>query len=514
MQKVERKKRRARKHGRLIGLALCALLLAGCVTAAVLLRKMPADEPVQPRKRVTGAITSRRPEELVSLTITRRGEEPWTAVREEGGSLRLLKEGSEEETDTWIVDENVGSMIQDAAVNLTYEDVFTENRADWEPDKADFGLDDPLVTAVFRFTDGAEVTARIGESADPDNKAYYYLVIDGDDRLYAVSSGTVQDLNVDRSILHPVHQLQIRGVLLNRITVKDGDGKARTEWALQGGIADRDAAENWLVTAPFRYPADYEAMTNLRETAENLRLGTYVCEADEQAMEKYGMTRPAAVLEFHMSPGSTGTVGMGGLFDISEWEERTVTLTIGSAKSEMVDYVLYGDEIFTVNHFTTSVFTETDPMTTAARYPVAIPLNSLESVMVEREGEETVHYALLRVTGEAKTEENPDEEEPAGEEAAEDTAEAETTVRCLRNGAEIPYDTFAAAYERILTVTVSGRLPEGYEPKPAHTKYTFHTVSGGTHTAELSDYDGMHDAVTMDGYTLFYLIKGGMTELP
>jgi hypothetical protein len=31
---------------------------------------------------------------------------------------------------------------------------------------------------------------------------------------------------------------------------------------------------------------------------------------------------------------------------------------------------------------------------------------------------------------------------------------------------------------------------------------------------ELSDYDGIHDAVTLDGYTLFYLIKGGMTALP
>ena len=37
---------------------------------------------------------------------------------------------------------------------------------------------------------------------------------------------------------------------------------------------------------------------------------------------------------------------------------------------------------------------------------------------------------------------------------------------------------------------------------------------GGTHVIELSDYDGMHDAVTLDGHTCFYLIKGGMTELP
>ena len=73
---------------------------------------------------------------------------------------------------------------------------------------------------------------------------------------------------------------------------------------------------------------------------------------------------------------------------------------------------------------------------------------------------------------------------------------------------------FSAAWERLLTVTVSGKLPKDYQPGEPHTKYTFRTVSGGTHTVKLSDYDGMHDAVTMDGHTLFYLIKNGMTELP
>ena len=66
----------------------------------------------------------------------------------------------------------------------------------------------------------------------------------------------------------------------------------------------------------------------------------------------------------------------------------------------------------------------------------------------------------------------------------------------------------------LLTVTVSGKLPEGAEWGETHTKYAFRTVSGGTHTVELCDFDGIHDAVRMDGYCMFYLIKDGMTELP
>ena len=501
MQKVERRKHRARKHGRLPALLLCALVLAGCVTAVVLLRKGAEEEPQEPHRRVTGAITRRAPYELMNLTITPRGGESWSIYRDKNdGELKMQPEDPQAEP--WVVDATVGDMLRDAAVNLTYEDVFTENREDWEPNAEDFGLKDPLITAEIRFTDGLGVTVRIGDSADPDGDAYYYMTVDGNDRLFAVASGTVQDLSVEQNLLHPVVQPEIRNVLLDRITVKDAAGKTRTEWALQGKITDQDAAENWLLTVPFVYPADYESLKNLRESAENLRLGTYVGPADEETLKKCGLETPTAVIELHMAAGSTGTVGMSGVYDVVEWEERTVDLILGSPRSEMVDYIRYGDGVYTITHFSVSAFTETDPMNTVARYPVSTPLNSLESVMVEKDGAEPVHYALLRT-------ENT--------ESADDSAAAvdgETRIRCLRNGEEIAYDAFAASYERLLTVTVSGKLPTGWQKKPSHEKYTFRTVSGGTHTVELSDYDGMHDAVTMDGHTLFYLIKGGMTAMP
>ena len=50
--------------------------------------------------------------------------------------------------------------------------------------------------------------------------------------------------------------------------------------------------------------------------------------------------------------------------------------------------------------------------------------------------------------------------------------------------------------------------------KEPYKKYTFRTLSGGTHTVFLRSWDDMHDAVTVDGSTLFYLIIGGMTDLP
>ena len=498
MQKVERQKHKDRRRKRLAGLLLCAVLLIAGVTAGILLRNKAKEDTTETRQRITGAIVQRDAKDLQSMTVIQRGKASWTAVREADGSLRLQPE-DESMPNTWLVDESIAGMLVDVAVNLTYDDVFTENRKDWEPDAEDFGLKDPLVTAVFRYTDGTEVTAHFGNSADPGENAYYYMTVDGDDRLFAVAKGTVDDLNTEKELLHPVHELQIRSALLDRITVKNGDGTVRQEWTLQGQVSDRDAAENWLLTQPFVYPADYDAMKNLRDSAENLTLGVYVGNAEEEALKQCGFDEPSAIIELHMAAGSTGTVSNYGVFDVVDWEERTETLILGNSRSEMVVYVRFGDEIYTISHFSVDVFTGTEPMSTVARYTVATPLNSLDSVTVEKP-EGSVRYVIVRTEDTAAAE----------QEGTEETSQ----FICMKDGKEISYDAFDAAWERLLTVTVSGRLPEGWEKKETHTKYTLRTVSGGTHTIELSDYDGMHDAVTLDGHTYFYLIKGGMTELP
>ncbi len=499
MQTVERKKHGERRHRRVIGVLLCAFLLAGCVIAAVLLTRKAEEKPEPGRQPVTGAIVRRDRTELDSITIAPRGGESWTAVRQEDGTLELVRPEGDE---SWSVDETIADILQDVAVNLTYEDVYTEKGDEWEPQAAAFGLEDPQITATFRYKDQTEITVRIGNSSDPEGNATYYMSVDGDERLFAVSSGTVKDLSTDQSILRPVPELQVHAALLDRITVRNGDGSVRTEWKLRGAVSDQDAAENWILTAPFTYPADYDAMKNLKDSAEKLRLGTYIGSDTKENLEEYGLKEPTAVLEMHMAEGSTGTVGTEGVYDVADWEERTKTLTLGKARSEMVDYLLYEGRIYTISHFSVSVFTETEALSTAARYPVATPLNSLESVTVEKDGTEPVRYRLVRI----------DEEQQ--DDSGTGTAETEQTVRCLRNGEEIPYETFEAAYERMLTVTVSGKLPEDFEPQASHTKYTFRTVSGGTHTVELCDYDGIHDAVIMDGCMIFYLIKHGMTDLP
>ena len=500
MQKVERQKHRERRPGRLVGLLLCAILLIAGVTAGLLLRRTAEEEelpdvlPVY--ERVTGSIIERKTDEVESLTVIQRGRKPWTVVQRQHGVLQMEPEKGTD-ADAWTVDADMAKMLIDIASNLVYNDIFTDDRAEWEQAAESFGLQNPLVTATVRFTDGTTVTVRVGDATDPVNHDSYYMTVDGDDRLYALDAGTVDDLNTEKELLHPVPALNILSSLLDRITVKNGDGTVRTEWTLQGDIKDQDAAENWLMTAPVVYPADYDQIQNLKKNAGNIMLGVYVGEADEETLKRCGLDAPTAILDIHMAAGATGTVGMTGVYDIKEHEERTETLTIGGSKNDMTAYVRYGDEVFTVGHFSIDVFLQAKPMSSIARYVAITPLNSLESLTVEKQGGETVRYKLERKT--------------AGE---DNTADEDESYRCTKNGEEIPYTVFSASWERLLTVTVSGRLPKDYELKEVHTRYTYHSVSGKTHILELRDFDAMHDAVTLDGYTLFYLIKGGMTELP
>ena len=484
MQKVERKKHREGKHRRILWLAAALLLLAGSVTAAVLLsRKSP--EITAPEQHL-GMLIDRTDGELVSVTVERRGEEAWTLVRTENGEL-VPEDGGD-----WTADAQQGTLLLEAITRLRYEEILTEDPAVYRDSPELFGLEPPLVSVTGCFTDGSTATVRIGSDTGLE-EGWHYMTIDGDEKLYAVSSAVVQDLNVEFALLHPVPRPEIYASLLDRITVEDGT-KTVAEWTLRGQITDRDAGTNWAVTAPFTCPADEESIQNLKKTAENLRLGVYTAPATAENQERYGFDKPSRILTFHMAAGSTGTVGETGVYDVTDHEESTVVLYVGNARDELADYVRFGDEIYTVSHFTLSAFTEADPMGTAARYPVLTPLNSLESLTVEENGEVRVY--MLR------------EKEQAVE------AEAPADRECLLDGKEIPYEAFEASYERLLTVTFSGVLPEEAQWKTAYKKYTFRTLSGGTHTVMLSDWDGMHDAVTVDGSTIFYLIRGGMTDLP
>ncbi len=514
MLQVEKKKRRGGRKW--ILWAALGAVAAACALIAVLAPREA--EPLPVREETGGAIANRETREIRWVRIQMRGQEEWTAERSADGEM-VIAGG-----DGWALDETLGERMEDALAHPVYEDILTENPEEYRDRLADFGLEDPSLIAEVQYTDGTGMTLRFGDDSGIGDEDFRYMTVDGDPRLYAVAGSLMEDLSVERAMLHPVKQPDIQNSRMDRITLRDAAGEIRAEWALSGQITDSDAAANWRVTVPVSYPADQDQATGLRKNAANLRMGMYVAEGTAAQRAKYGLEDPAWEIEVHLAAGATGQITAEGAYDVREMEEESFRFLIGNARNEMTDYCLYSGTIYTINHFTVSALTETDPMDTLARYPMTVAAENIQSLEVEKADGSVDRYELTRAAAPAGgAEGTEDRTETAGEggafagtgmEAEEGAGEEGIVILCEKNGESMEYSAFEAAWERMRTVDVSGQLPEGWEKKETKMRYTVRTLSGKIHTVELSDFDAMHDAVTVDGWTLFYLIKGGMPEMP
>lgn len=495
MQSVEKKKRRIpAKWERLILLALCAAVLAAVL---LITWHVSQPEPVQ----VVGAgslvelVYAHEPEEVVGLTIHRSGEPAWTLEADpDTGCFRLIGE------EGFLLSEGKTLRLQEAASVITVEQVISDDPSEYADHLSDYGLQPPDCTAVITFSDGTVRTMHIGSRAAHTN-AWYYMTLEGDDRLFALSTGMVEALFVSQESLHDVVQPTLHKVRIDRLTLRNGDGSIRAEWTLQSAIDETDAAERWQITAPFSYPADAVAVDKLLANAANLRLGAFVAPATPENLSLYGFDAPRQIIEIHMAEGSIGTTGWDGSYSVTDWPESTVTFVIGGARSDMVDYVLFGDAIYVSSHFTMGVFMDVDPTGSMNRYPVLVALGNLAGLRIERQGE-AVLYELTRSERVA----------PNNDLVYDEDGNLVWDTTVTRNGEPFDYAAFEAAYTRLTGMSVAGSIPAGDTVDAApHTVYTFTDVDGTVHTIALTSYGVLHDAVSVDGHQAFYIAKGVFT---
>ncbi len=491
MSNVEKKKRRLTPgQERLILLLLCAALLAGALVATRLLTRPTPASSTGSRSPVE-TIYAYPAESVIGMTVQRTGELPWTLeMDEETGCFRLTG------PDSCLLSSAVTLERQEAAAIITVEQVISSDPTDYAGHLADFGLDSPQGVATVRFSDGTEKTLRIGSRA-PHSSAWYYMTIDGDSRLFALSTGMVDELLVSRESLREVLQPTLHKARIDRLTLTNGDGSIRAQWTLQGSIAASDASERWQITQPFAYPADASAMGNLLTNAANLRLGAYVAPATAENLAQYGFTEPRLSIEIHMASGAMGAPGEDGALAITDYPESTVTFLIGGARSDMVDYVLCNGDIYVCSHFTMGVFMDVDPVSTMNRYPVLVALGNLASLTIDANGEVTT-YALTRTEQVA----------PNNDLVYDEAGNLVWDVTVTRNGEACDYSAFAAAYTRLTAIAATGVIPadDRFDAAP-HTVYTFTDVDGTVHTVALVSYGVLHDAVSVDGHMAFYIEK-------
>lgn len=491
MQTVEKKQRRLRPHGRLV---LLLLLLSAAALTLRTTRQIEDPAPVSSNRSTAQDLFCYAPEDVLTVAVTRTGEDGWAVQRNEEGLFVLTGE------DGFTLSRAATDELADAACIIPCEAVLSDDPAEYRAHLADYGLSNPAYTAVITYAGGVTASLRIGSPALHD-PSWSYMLVEGDDRLFSFSKGMIETLFVSRASLRDVIQPVIHKARIDRMTLRGSDGQITHEWRLQGSIESTDAIDRWCLTAPIPYPADAEAMTTLLANAGNLRLGAYVGPATDARISECGFDTPRLTIELHMAAGTIGNVNTEGSYYTEDWPESVVTLVIGSEQSDMVDYVLYDGHVYVSSHFTTGVFMDIDYRSTMSRYPVLTALGNLKRLRIEKDGAETV-YELIR----------SEQVAPNNDLVLDADGHVVYDVRCIRNDIDFDYAAFEAAYGRLTLVTVSGLLPENEIVTSApHTVYTFEDMDGTVHTVAFSSFDVLHDAVSVNGQQAFYLIKGGFS---
>ena len=489
MQPVQKKTRPTGEKRRLLLLAAAFLLLI-VLAAAILLLNRRENVDDTPAISTAETLFEYAAEDVVSITIRRRDEAPWTVVQGEDGRMTLSGE------EVFPLSASTSAALLDAAYILPCEAVLSTDPGEYADHLADFGLEPPLYEATIAYADGVTAHLSVGTPGG-ENNAWYYMTVEGDDRLFAFSRGMVEALFVSRESLWTFASPTIHKARIDRITLT---GPSQViEWELTADITAMDAADQWRITAPFTYPADADAISGLLSAAANLRLGSYVGPATEDNLSRYGFDAPRLTIDIHMAAGTIGITTPEGMVDATDFPESTVTFVIGGERSDLVDYVRYEDGIYVSSHFLLGAFLDYDVSATISRYPVLTALGNLASLSI-LEGDALTEYVITRTEQVA--------ENNALVTDADGNPVYDTTV--TRNGAQIDYTSFETAYNALTLVTVSGTLPRSKTVSaPAHTVYTFTDVNGTVHTVALATFDALHDAVMVDGHQAFYLIKDG-----
>lgn len=496
MQLVRKKNRKTVRHGRIWLLLALVIMLAGSI-ALWYVASQPEEKIVLTSEVHSGTLYAYEAQDIASLCITLRSGESWQLTQDEDGGLAV------DGDDAYEVDETEKNSLLSAAAIVAYEEILTEDASAYAENFEDFGLETPRVVAEITYRDGVAVTLRIGDGEALEESGWSYMTVDGDPNLYALDDGTADALSVRKAELHPVEQPVLHKARFDQITFIGADAAVQAQWILQGEIGG-DAQDRWLLTVPLQYPADGENISNLQDNIENIRMGEYVGVATAENLTQYGFDTPRFILEVHMAEGSIGTTDSTGAYTVTEWPESTFTLTVGGSKSEYVDYVCMNDSIYLTSHFTMNTLMNMNPSNTLTRYVVPTALGNLAQLTISQDGREEI-YAVTRTEQVAENNDLVYDED----------GQVVYDITCTRNGQEIAYSSFEAAYNELLVVTVSGTLPQGWQTEETpHTVYTFTQTDGTVHTVSLTTYDAFHDAVTLDGSSMFYLIKDGMKFNP
>jgi hypothetical protein len=489
MEEPLKRKRKAARPRRVLFLALFAIALTAGAVFFYVASKSPGKVPIAQSVSTRRALVTRKAEEVTRIAVSRLSGEGYVLIKENG---RLAVQGRPD----FVMDEDKEKLLLNDCAILEAEDTVSESREEWEPHKADFGMNPPAVTVDVSYTDGKTAAFSLGAKSPVNN--WNYFALENDPGLYLASADLIELFDQDVTVFHHVDQPVIHHQRIDGVTIQNGLGEVEAAWKLETDIADASALSAWRMTAPYSYPCDAGAMETLVSAMEKLYLGRFVSKATEAAKALYGFVPPRRIITLHQAAGEIAAVGVSGVYEITPYPESTLTLTIGTAGGDYVDYVEVGGSIYLVSTISQPLLSNLVPENTLLLQPAAISMDAIASLVVEQNGESRT-YTLRRV----------ERVLPNNELATDEEGNVIKDTFVDLNGKESSFPDFEAAITALQSVTVSGRLPEGFVPiENSSIKLVFTLLDGRTRTLEAVTFDALQDALGVDGTYLYYLPKG------
>ncbi len=458
------------------------LLLALLFTALILLiwiffgQKAPdAQPPLIKNTDEELTLISRDASELSKFSVRPSAGEPY-AIIFRGGKAEV-----EGKPDFPLEEREINLMVKDLTLLTVHEELgrITQDEQNLEA----LGLGKTAVRVQAEYSDGTRAGLVLGGSAPTEIPSDYFMM-EGDDRVFSVSTDMRPHFDRGLNTLHPVPALNFNSALTDGLY-----------YSGEKGFEIRQSEGLWEVVSPFRYPADEDRVRSLLYALGNMRLAVYAAKADGDNLSKYGYDPARRSVRIDLAPSVIqGYREDGEPAESLDVPAQSFRFQIGDPIGSLGFYLLYEGEIYQVSHASMGFLSSMDIDDILSPAPVNVPINRLTRLSVHRGGESREYEVSMT---EKILPNNQHERDEAGNLLYEPTI----TV----NGQEADSTAILREYLRLMALRASGKLPEGFASEEEQAAR--YQLSGPFGELELALYpfDALHYAMRVNGQFIHYV---------
>ncbi len=363
---------------------------------------------------------------------------------------------------------------------------------------ADYGLDDPQITATATDSNGAEYTIHIGDKTG--SGVGYYAQVEGSDTVYVVAATLytyyVYEEN-DLITMEETPSIDTTLITFLGITSPEYGDLALMYTDTPSTAYAGLAINNWLITDPFDYEveADTDAVTEMLANYESFTLKSAV-DYKEENLAEYGLENPETYLYIKYQVAASSDDA-----ETTTYNDMTYTLYFGNTDEDGNYYVRQGDSsiVYLMAASDVETLLGVDAKSLVNTYINLINIKTLDQMQIEYAG--TSHtYEMLYET--VTNDDGVDELSDTG---------------FIVDGTTLTDDSdFRSLYQVIIGAQIAGFLPEdaaiGTDPLLSIT-YDRNSEEYTDVTIDYLPYNDSYDAVSINGVARYYIDARDVTEM-